>query len=242
VHKSLNRTVVAQSILNQLGGGSYLEIGVDTGNNFIHINADPKWGVDPAFTLTKRRLLKYQVFAYLGLKVEKLFRMTSDEFFYSQKPMLAADGISVCLVDGLHTYDQSLRDVLNALTYLKPNGVILMHDCNPATELMAAPATSIEDLIRQGIQDWDGSWSGDVWKAVINLRSLQRDVNAFVLDCDTGIGVVTKGTSSMKLNISESEIRQMDFSFLSSRRSELLGLQPPEYFFEFLQEHTAQLR
>jgi len=232
----VDRTVIAQGILDALGGGTYLEIGVSTGVSFIPIRARIKWGVDPAYILTKRRLLKYAVFSCLGIKIEKLFRMTSDEFFIEKKAMLAANGITVCLVDGLHTYQQSLRDVLNTLEYLEPNGVILMHDCNPSTELMALPAASIDELIRKGIPGWNGAWSGDVWKAVVHLRSLRNDVNAFVLDCDTGLGVVKKGRPETRLSYSESEIGDMNFQFLALHRKKLLGLQSEDYLSGFLYE------
>jgi hypothetical protein len=137
----------------------------------------------------------------------------------------------------LHTYEQSLRDILNALKYLTPKGVILVHDCNPSTELMARPAASINDLIQLGIPDWDGAWSGDVWKAIVHLRALRDDVDAFVLDCDTGIGVVTKCRRKAPLTYSESDIRAMDFKCLANSRDSLLGLQPADYFNEFLRSH-----
>jgi hypothetical protein len=235
----VNRVVVAQSILNALGGGTYLEIGVDNGSSFKPIKAQRKLGVDPSYTLSKRRLMKYAIFSFFGIETVKLFRMTSDDFFLKHQKMLTTCGIDVCLVDGLHTYDQSLRDVLNALGHLRPKGAILMHDCNPSTELMALPAASIDELITQGIPEWDGAWSGDVWKTIVHLRSLRNDINAFVLDCDTGIGVVTKGLLKATLAYSQEEVRGMDYNFLAAHRKDLLALQPKEYFQEFLRRHTS---
>ena len=233
----MDRVVIAQALLDALGKGTYLEIGVNTGASFIPIKATRKWGVDPGYVLTPRRLAKYRVFSLLGLKDERLFRMTSDEFFLKKGKALATGGVEVCLVDGLHTYEQSLRDVLNILPYLAPKGVILMHDCNPSSEVQAAPAADINELAKRGIPGWDGSWSGDVWKALVHLRSLRDDVSAFALDCDTGIGVVTKGYPGNSLPYSESEIRDMDYGFLAEHRKEILGLRPAEYFGEFLREH-----
>jgi SAM-dependent methyltransferase len=235
----LDRIVIAQSILDAVGRETYLEIGVDTGGSFIPIKAKRKWGIDPSYKLTGRRLSKYAVFSFLRIKVERLFRMTSDEFFAENEKLLTSYGIDVCLVDGLHTYEQALKDVLNALKYLKPKGVILLHDCSPTTELMARPAAGIEDLIRQRIPQWDGFWSGDVWKTVVHLRALQDDVDAFVLDCDTGIGIVTKRRPRSYLSFSENDIRAMDYNFLSNNRQGLLGLQPTEYFKDFLHWHTT---
>jgi hypothetical protein len=238
----VNRIVIAQAILDSVGGGNYLEIGVSTGGSFIPIAADRKWGVDPDYKLTKRRLLKYAVFSLLRVKVEELFRMTSDDFFVRKREMLQAHGITVCLVDGLHTYTQSLNDVRNALRYLRSGGVILIHDCNPATETAALPAANIAELIARGIPKWNGEWSGDVWKTIVHLRCLQDDVDAFVLECDTGVGVVTKGVPKVKLSYSESDIAEMDFQFLQEHRKDLLGLEPPAYFQTFLDRHNQELR
>ena len=233
----MNRILIAQALLDALGRETYLEIGVNTGNSFIPIKAKRKWGVDPCYALTRRRLMKYSVFSFLGINVEQLFRMTSDEFFSKKEKLLGLYGIDVCLVDGLHTYEQALKDVLSSFKYLKPNGVILLHDCNPSTELMALPAAGIEDLIRKGNPQWDGAWSGDVWKAIVHLRALRNDLDAFVLDCDTGIGIVTKRPARHLLSYSEIDIRALDYSVLSSDRKALLGLQPSEYFTDFLHSH-----
>jgi hypothetical protein len=234
----MDRIQIVQDILTSMEGETYLEIGVASGSSFIPIKARRKWGVDPGYTLTRRRRSKYAAFRFLGITIERLFRVTSDDFFLKNETLVASRGIDVCLVDGLHTYEQSLKDVINTLKYLTPKGVILVHDCNPSTELMARPASAIEELIHLGIPDWDGAWSGDVWKTIVHLRALRDDVDAFVLDCDTGIGIVTRRCRKGALPYSEIDIHAMDYSYLSNNRQALLGLQPSEYFKEFLHSHV----
>jgi methyltransferase family protein len=238
----MDRIAIAQSLLDATEGANYLEIGVCTGSSFIPIRASKKWGVDPGHLVSRKRRAKYAAWAWLRIKNERLFRMTSDEFFTAHTRMLAAHGIDVCLVDGLHTYEQSYRDLLNALAHLRPNGVILVHDCNPSTETAACPATSIDEVAARYGAIWNGAWSGDVWKTIVRLRSCHHDLKAFVLDCDTGVGVVTRGRPRALLPYSESEIRAMDYEFLASRREELLGLQPPAYFRAFLNDRLHSLR
>jgi len=233
----MDRVTLAQTIMDTISGETYLEIGVNTGVSFIPIKATRKWGVDPSYHLTRRRRMKYRLWSLLGIKEERLFRVTSDEFFVKNHEMLSRRGVDVCLVDGLHTYDQALRDVLNTLRYLKPNGVIVLHDCNPTSELTARPASGIEDLMSQEVSGWDGSWSGDVWKAIVHLRALKNDLEVFVLDCDTGIGVVRRGRSESLLPYTEDDIRSMDYGLLSRNRGKLLGLQPSEYVTAFLVSH-----
>jgi|SRR5215469_17314027 len=233
----LDRVIVAQMSLDALGRGSYLEIGVDGGSSFVPIKAKKKWGVDPSHNLSVKRLLMYEVLSRLHVRSERIFRMTSDEFFCKNIELLASSGIDVCLVDGLHTYEQALRDVLNATKYLKPNGIILIHDCNPGTELMARPAPNIAYLMHQNIPTWNGAWSGDVWKTIVHLRALRKDLNTFVLDCDTGLGVVTRGCPEEPPSCTENDIRSMDYGVLCHKRKELLGLRPGECFEAFLQSH-----
>jgi hypothetical protein len=233
----MDRIEVTRRALQALGNGTYLEIGVDTGMSFIPTRATRKWGVDPGLKLTGRRRFKYAVFTALGLKEERLFPVTSDEFFSTQKSRLAKYGVDVSLVDGLHTYDQTLRDARNVLEYLHPKGVIVLHDCNPTTEIMAAPASSMEEMIARKLPDWDGAWNGDVWKVIVHARSLWNDVNAFVLDCDFGVGIITRGQPSVRLPYSETDIERMDYQFLDANRKELLGLEPPAYFDEFFRRH-----
>ncbi|WP_100612251.1 class I SAM-dependent methyltransferase [Confluentibacter lentus] len=63
--------------------------------------------------------------------------MTSDEFF--QK--LSANDIlsnsikfNVIFIDGLHLAQQADRDIKNAIKYIKNDGFIVVHDCNPPSE------------------------------------------------------------------------------------------------------------
>lgn len=235
----MDRIQIAQLLLDALGRGTYLEIGVNTGCSFIPIQAKRKWGVDPAYVLTNRRLFYYAVLEPMGLAAERLFRMTSDDFFDKHKQLLASHPVDVCFVDGLHTYEQSLRDVLHALEYLKPSGVILLHDCNPSSEITAAAVEGIESAAMLAPPGWTGAWSGDVWKTIVHLRSLRDDLEVFVLDCDTGIGVVRKSRTKPPLSYSEEEIRGMDYDFFSKNRNSLLGLKPAESFEVLLRSHSG---
>jgi hypothetical protein len=79
---------------------------------------------------------------------------------------------------------------LNSLKHLGKKGVIVMHDCNPSTESQA----NTECPTKNTSGDKPGSfWCGDVWKTIVRLRSEQNDLNIFVLNCDFGIGAISKG-------------------------------------------------
>ena len=53
--------------------------------------------------------------------------MTSDNYFFNNKNNL----FDLIFLDGLHTYEQTIKDIFNSLKTLKKNGVIIVHDCLP---------------------------------------------------------------------------------------------------------------
>ncbi len=94
---------------------------------------------------------------------------------------------------GLHTYEQSFKDVENSLRCLNARGVVITHDCNPQSEAMARPLRLMGYAPGSNQQDWGVEWNGDVWKTICRLRSTHDDLNIFVLDCDKGMGIITRG-------------------------------------------------
>ena len=156
--------------------------------------------------------------------------MTSDDFFATESELLANHGLDLVLVDGLHTYEQSLKDVLNSLKYLNDGGVIVIHDCHPSSEAAAYPVQSEA----RNIPGWKGAGMGDVWKTIVYLRSLQPDLNVFVLNCDCGLGIVTKGTPENMLEYSEEDIAHLTYKDFEPNKERLLNLKRPDYFNHFL--------
>ena len=146
----VNRVKAVQQALDRRVKRVYLEIGVERGAIFWLITADEKIAVDPAFKLwaLTRRL------ADAKARTTYYFETTSDAFFANETTFLAQHGIDVALIDGLHTYRQVLRDVENTLRYLRDDGVIVLHDCNPANASIARPATSHADFRAQN-HWWD---------------------------------------------------------------------------------------
>lgn len=164
----------------------------------------------------------------------KYFRMESDVFFDTQKPMLSEYGIDVAFIDGLHTFEQSLKDVENTLNHLNTNGVIVLHDCNPLSKAAAYPAQSIDEVRKINPPGFDGVWNGDVWKTIAYLRATRKDLNVFVLDCDFGLGVVTRGTPENMLEYSAEAVRNLSYRDLSENRKPLLNLKDARFIEEFL--------
>lgn len=104
------------------------------------------------------------------------FPMTSDEFF-----AINHDSFDLIFIDGLHQADQVERDILNSLNVLNSNGAIVVHDCNPSSE-------DVQLMPRQTL-----AWTGDVWKAWVKFRATRHDLKMYVVDVETGCGIIRRG-------------------------------------------------
>ena len=107
-------------------------------------------------------------------------RTTSDKFFEEN-----AETFDIVFVDGLHHAEQVLRDIENSLLRLNNGGTIVVHELNPREEYL------------QVIPRLQSTWMGDCWKAWVHLRRTRADLRRFVLDIDTGIGVIKLGHQSV---------------------------------------------
>ena len=186
----MTRTEIINSLIKKNNYKSYLEIGVNTpaqqGWNWVGITVETKHGVDP--------------------NVDTTYRMTSDEFFekhINQK-------YDIIFVDGLHLFEQVYRDIINSLKYLSDGGVIVVHDCNPVTE-----------ITQRRIRVTD-AWHGDVWKAIVKLRIENPKLDICTVNTDEGCGIIKKG--SQKLLVVNQSDNVYDYSFLENNRREALNL------------------
>lgn len=218
---AITRTTVVQRVINAIGAKRYLEIGVEQSINFFQIEADAKFAIDPEFKIPG---------GGRDFEGHHFFEMTSDVFFESPPPEILEHGIDVALVDGLHTYDQALRDVENCLRYLSPGGVIVMHDCLPASAVEAAP--TIEAA--RAMPGFKNAWTGDVYKAVTHLRATRDDLFVAVIDSDHGIGIVCRGAPESMLNIPVEKVASLSYSDLKASTGKLLNLKSAEWFSDWL--------
>jgi hypothetical protein len=115
--------------------------------------------------------------------------LTSDDFFQklSANEILSNDiKFDVIFIDGLHLAEQVDKDIYNALKYIKNDGFIVLHDCNPPTEWHARESYEFRNTPA------GGSWNGTTWKAFLKWRS-NPSINSCCIDSDWGIGILSKG-------------------------------------------------
>jgi hypothetical protein len=109
----MNRSQLINYIICSIGATRYLEIGIDSGENYRHIICNSKVGVDP------------------NTYSPATFHMTSDDFFKHN-----VDTFDVIFIDGLHHAEVVERDIINSLKFLTKGGHIVCHDMNPTSEIM----------------------------------------------------------------------------------------------------------
>lgn len=235
----MNRINVIQACIDATAAKTYLEIGVNNGECLFNIRAPHRVAVDPEFRFDFRTKLSKTIRRH----DITFFEETSDAFFQQHAKETFKEGIDVAFIDGLHTWKQVMRDVDHTLQFLNPKGVILLHDCNPLNEAGAYPVReSINEVIELAgkgeLPGWNGQWNGDVWKAVVELRSTRKDLRIVTLDLDWGIAMITRGVPVSPLDISSAELEQMTYRDLAARREELLALQPPSALASLLPART----
>jgi len=190
---------------------TYLEIGVHEGHSLAFVQPGTRSvGVDPE------------------PKVSSpppdcvIVESTSDAFF--ARPDVAAvlgGPIDLAFIDGLHHFDQTLRDIANAERHATPAGVMLVHDCLPIDEVTSARERTTM------------VWSGDVWKTVVALRRHRPDLTVHTVDiAPTGMAVIT-GLDPANVVLHEhfdeivAEMFDMTYSDLvAADRDELLAVVP----------------
>jgi hypothetical protein len=231
----LMRMQLVQYAIDQLGARTYLEIGVDEGQSFCAIKAPVKLGVDPV----KPRPAVASEMTRPGVTY---FQQTSDEFFAHSAPTALAAGIDVAFIDGLHTYGQTFRDITHALTHLNPGGVILVHDCLPASAEEARVADTYDEAWRLNGPSWSGLWTGDGWKAIVAVRSGHAPGQGFVMHCDHGVGVVYKSRQPAPLALSARDIEGLEYEALAADPHRFLGLSKPNRLRSVISRLRAERR
>jgi hypothetical protein len=223
----MDRQQAIQTLMKKKKLNNYLEIGVFNGHIFFRVKSNFKVAVDPEFRFHPLRKFGKSLLNPHNFR-NKYFEKTSDAFFQEDAPSLLNNKqFDIALIDGMHEYEYALRDVENTLQYLSPNGIIVMHDCNPKTKLASC---SFNDWKQRQFAD---TWNGDVWKVMLHMQSQRNDVNAFVLDCDHGLGIISWGKPEKKMNYTKEQIIALTYEDFNKNRKDFINLKSPSYLNEY---------
>ena len=185
--KSLpTRTEIIQNIINKKNYEKYLEVGCDKDDNFSKIQAKIKVGVDPERGGT--------------------IRMTSDEFFKKNNEIF-----DIIFLDGLHTYEQTIKDIQNSLNIISDKGIILIHDCLP------------KKIWNQIVPRVYGHWNGDVWKAIVHSRTFDQ-ADTYTIIADHGLGIIFKRQNRNLLNLKITNFKKLKYADYYNNHMKFMNL------------------
>lgn len=159
-------------LLNLSSGDTYLEIGVANGETLQAVTASQRIAVDPC-----------PVFAVNTLPPNcYLHPVPSDDFFASLPANWRTDAI---LVDGLHEFRQTYRDLLCSLAHLNPRGFVLVDDTVPPDTIAAMPDQDMAiRLSREAGLRGPRPWMGDVYKVIRALHEFHPELEYFTMTGD----------------------------------------------------------
>lgn len=109
------------------------------------------------------------------------FPKSSDDFFSGN-----SETYDIIFIDGLHTEEQVMKDVKNAMSVLNKDGLIILHDCMPPD----AWHQREPEEYRAG-----ENWNGTVWKAALRIFNT-CSYKCMLLNMDWGCGIID--TSEMQ--------------------------------------------
>ena len=159
----MNYRAVLRQLHARLQPQTYLEIGVKRGISLALSQAPRTIGIDPKPHADAHALLNRPGVA--------LYALTSDAFFaeHTRDSVLQGAQIDLAFIDGLHQFDQVLRDFIHVERWCSPAGVIAIHDVIPPSEAAASR------------EHCPGPWSGDVWQMVPCLRDYRPDLDCLLV-------------------------------------------------------------
>lgn len=192
-------------IHDHLRADTYLEIGVATASSLAMAGEDCfAIGIDPGFHI--QRTIKAWA---------KLFYLPSDDFFaqYDTRQVLGGRDLKLSFIDGLHTFDQVFRDLVNVMGFLSPDSHVVLHDVYPVHSVTA-------ERVRRSV-----FWTGDVWKVVFLIQEFLPQLKFTTIPTAPSGLFLIKGFDGKRPEID------------SAKLSERVG----ELFLETYEQHVAEL-
>ena len=161
-------------------------------------------GVDKGETLNKVKKIK--IIDAIGVDPFRIadIKKSSDNFFKTNKRKF-----DLIFIDGLHEFDQVLRDFENSIQSTNEDGIILIDDCLPS---------SFNEQLIPRIQR---KWTGDTWKLLFLINEL--DFEYIISNCQSGIGIVKVNKSKLKYikDLDINRFKKLDFNYFCENYKKL---------------------
>jgi len=205
-------STLINKLLQITTGRRYLEIGVMAGVTFNQIeNTEIKVAVDPHFLFDTS---KYQTESI------NFVNQTSDSFFSTNKTLF-----DVIFLDGLHHFNQTLRDLLEAISLLRDRySIIIIDDICPTDIYSSIPDQRLCYELRTESFKSNNiplDWRGDVYKTLLFVSSYLRSWKKIVVVESTGGNhrlVLTRRDAASTLNESDFSLETIErFDYIKFR-------------------------
>jgi hypothetical protein len=134
------RAEIIQRFVAMFDAPTYLEIGVCRGETFLEVTAARKIAVDVYFDFDFESSRKAQPECEFA-------QMSSDAFFAD--PSRDLERYDVVFIDGLHTFEQTLRDLINVVPRMSPLGVIIIDDVLPESYAASLPDITLTHTLNR---------------------------------------------------------------------------------------------
>jgi hypothetical protein len=155
------RSARINTISRLVSAKKYLEIGVFQGETFFDVDIDYKVAVDPQFQFDFKKKENAKT---------RFHQRTSDEFFR----LAHSEPFDVIYLDGLHTFEQTLRDFLSSLSFSHDKTIWVIDDTTPNDNFAALPDQERCYRLRRLQNNGDWAWMGDVFKTVYFIKNVMK--------------------------------------------------------------------
>jgi len=211
--------------LRAFGGERYLEIGIEFGRTLEAVHATTVIGVDPAHWINAVRLPAH-------IQISSL---PSDGYFegLASGHEAGLKRFDLIFVDGLHTFKQSYRDVINSFNVLDDDGMVIVDDTIPSNSFAALPDKRLAKQLRRehGVNSTD--WMGDVYRTVLAVARFHPSIEMVTVEDEHHRGQTFMwrriGAEGAPLPLERVTEADLD-TLLSVEFDEVLGAGVPEAF------------
>lgn len=208
----ISRNGIVQGVLNLFADPSYLEIGVNKGMTFNALKAARKVAVDPKFLFDTEAVAAQDPSC-------AFHEITSDDYF--GRIADRGDPFDVIYLDGLHTSEQTIRDLINAISFLKRDGVIVIDDVFPSSYVAALPDRHHTRVIRKATGDTAGAWMGDVYRLVFFVETFCQQFSYATVNNNHGQLVMWQEPRPRVIERTLTQVGEMDYKDLFLEKDSL---------------------
>jgi hypothetical protein len=178
---------------------TYLEVGVNEGHSL-------RWALDGTIVVAVDPALEVLDLPPAPIGTTFMALPSDDAFANPALGTTLGDRVDLAFVDGLHLFEQVLRDVANVEALAHPGTVLVLDD--PLPPEPAAAERERTTLL----------WTGDVWKAVLALRRHRPDLQVTTLRVPPSGATIVTGLDRTNTVLTErhdeivAEVMPLDWS------------------------------